>query len=688
MAIKHYSRYQPGMTGLIKPGRAYFGSFMLFCALGTPLPLVAQTPADTLAEDVANEVESLTTRELQPLDANAGFAESEPLTEFDDFGVAWPDMSVVADSETAASRNAIAINTEQRYSVVLRGLDNLDEAGEIRSQFRALSVLRERDGDPAVVAQIDRRADVDRELLRELLRSHGYYDSQVVTELSGETGQERIEVIFDIEAGPLYRFASVDLPGLAAAGDRTDELREQFPVREDDPVDAAAVTSAQANLAVELGNRGYPFAEMGEEEVIVDHASRIARLTLPVETGGERSFGGIRVEQGADELFGSDHVATIARFEPGELYSTGMVDDLRRALIQTGLVSRVDLTPVETDDPGLVDIAVAMEPAPPRTISGEIGYSTGEGARVEVGWEHRNLIRPEGALALRGILGTDEQFASVSLRRSNFLERDQILTAQLFASNANRDAFDARTAGFTASFERISNQLWQKQWFWSLGLELLASDERDVVGAAGMRQRETFLIGAIPMSLNYDGTRDLLNPESGVRLSAFVSPELSFHDGTFGYARVQLDGSAYFPLMDALTFAGRIRLGGIPGASTNNIAPSRRFYAGGGGSVRGYSYQSIGPRDANNDPIGGRSLVEMAIEARYRFGNFGIVPFIDAGAIYTDLYPDFSNLRFGTGLGFRYYSNFGPIRLDVGTPLNPQPGDPVIAIYVSLGQAF
>lgn len=676
------------MTGLIKPGRAYVGSFLLFCALGTPLSLTAQTPVDAVAADPSDIVESLTTRERQSLDRGAGSAASGPMTEITDFGVAWPDMSIDDDTETLVSRSAAAISTEKRYSVTLRGIDALDEAGEIRSQFRALSVLREREGDAAVVAQIDRRADVDRDLLRELLRSHGYYDSEVIAELSGETGRDRIVVIFDIDAGPLYRFASVDLPGLAAAGDRTEELREQFPVREDDPVDAAAVTSAEANLAAELGNRGYPFAQLGDEEVVIDHQSRIATLTLLVETGGERSFGAIRVEQGADELFGSDHVATIARFEPGELYSTGMVDDLRRALIQTGLVSRVDLTPVETDDPSLVDIAVAMEPAPPRTISGEIGYSTGEGARVEVGWEHRNLIRPEGALALRGILGTDEQFASVSLRRSNFLDRDQILNAQLFASNANRDAFDARTAGFTASFERISNQLWQKQWIWSLGLELLASDERDVVGAMGLRQRETFLIGAIPLSLSYDGTRDLLNPESGVRLSAFVSPELSFHDGTFGYARVQLDGSAYFPLMDALTFAGRIRLGGIPGASTNNIAPSRRFYAGGGGSVRGYSYQSIGPRDANNDPIGGRSLVEMALEARYRFGNFGIVPFIDAGAIYTELYPDFRNLRFGTGLGFRYYSNFGPIRLDVGTPLNPQPGDPVIAIYVSLGQAF
>jgi translocation and assembly module TamA len=138
-----------------------------------------------------------------------------------------------------------------------------------------------------------------------------------------------------------------------------------------------------------------------------------------------------------------------------------------------------------------------------------------------------------------------------------------------------------------------------------------------------------------------------------------------------------------------VVLAARTRLGTILGAPRDAVAPSRRFYAGGGASVRGYGYQSIGPRDPNNDPIGGRSLTEFAVEARIRaFRNFGIVPFIDAGNIYTDPLPRFTDFRYGAGLGVRYYSNFGPIRLDVGTPLNRQPGDSRIAVYVSLGQAF
>nr|WP_221892999.1 BamA/TamA family outer membrane protein [Parasphingopyxis marina] len=634
------------------------------------------------------EVGSVATGDLEPLDTAGAGRAAAPMSDFPDFGVEWPDMEAVADSETGEASQAVAIDAEQRYSVALRGLDDVEPAGSIRSQFNALSQLRANDGDRAVVAQINRRADADRVTLRQIMRAHGYYDARIVPLLEGAADQGRIEVVFEIEPGPIYTFDSVELPGLASAGERTEELRGQFPVETDDPVDAAAVTAAETNLAAELGNRGYPFAEVGDEEVVVDHATGRARLVLPVDPGGERNFGAIRVSEGAEEIFGAEHVQTIARFEPGELYSTRMVDDLRRALIQTGLISRVGLTPVESDDPGLVDLDVSMEPAPPRTIAGAIGYSTGEGARIEGNWEHRNLFPPEGALGVRGILGTEEQFAGVSFRRSNFLDRDQILSVQLFASNTSRDAYAARTAGLTAGFERVSNQLWQKEWTWSIGTELLASDERDIVLSTNTRRRRTFFIAALPLGLSYDGTNDLLNPEEGFRLSALVSPELSLQDQVFGYVRVQLDGSVYIELMDALTMAGRVRLGAIPGAGREDIAPSRRFYAGGGGSVRGYSYQSIGPRDANNDPIGGRSLVEMAIEARYRFGNFGVVPFVDAGAIYTDLYPDFSGLRFGAGLGVRYYSSFGPIRVDVGTPINPQPGDPVIAVYVSLGQAF
>jgi translocation and assembly module TamA len=195
------------------------------------------------------------------------------------------------------------------------------------------------------------------------------------------------------------------------------------------------------------------------------------------------------------------------------------------------------------------------------------------------------------------------------------------------------------------------------------------------------------------VSLGYDGSDNLLDPTRGFRLSGRLSPELSMRGQRFTYARTQVDASAYHPVSDNVVVAGRIRLGAIFGASDFNIAPSRRFYSGGGGSVRGYGYQQLGPKDVDGDPIGGRGLAEFGLEARIRLrqfagGNFGIVPFFDGGSLTTRSLPNLSHMRYAAGLGARYYSSFGPIRIDVGVPLNRQKGDGPFAVTVSLGQAF
>jgi translocation and assembly module TamA len=192
--------------------------------------------------------------------------------------------------------------------------------------------------------------------------------------------------------------------------------------------------------------------------------------------------------------------------------------------------------------------------------------------------------------------------------------------------------------------------------------------------------------------VGYDGSDNLLDPTRGFRLSGRVSPEISFHGGKFTYARAQIDASAYHPVSDTVVIAGRLRFGTIVGASSFDLAPSRRFYSGGGGSVRGYGYQQLGPKDVDGDPIGGRGLAEFALESRIRLksfgGNFGVVPFFDGGSLTTKAMPDLSSFRFAAGIGVRYYSSFGPIRVDFGVPLNRQKGDGPFAVTVSLGQAF
>lgn len=621
--------------------------------------------------------------------ADAGTLDpSSPLDAMPDIGVDWPDLAQDPQQQVADKpQQATEIAEEQRYTLVLQGIEDLEpeDVVQLRERFDTLSTLKAGENKPANVAQIDRRAREDAELLAQLLRADGYYGARVEPAVAADTARQHITVTLDIRTGDLYRLESVELPGLDAAGDKSEALRQAFAVKAGEPADADDIVKGEDALRARIGSEGFPFAKVAEPELVVDHETRTARLKVDVEPGAPKAFGTIRM---ADRrIFGPRHVMRIARFETGQPYDARMIEDLRRALIATGLVSSVKLEAVPAED-GVVDIAVAVEPAPRRTIAGEVGYGTGQGIRAEVSWQHRNLIRPEGAVTFRGVAGTQEQLIGSSLRRNNFRARDQVLTAQASLANINRDAYDARTFSVGAGIERQTNIIWQKKWIWSAGVELLASDERDTVGPEATPRRRTFLIGALPGMLAYDGTDDLLNPQRGFRLSGRLSPELSLQSGVFGYARAQIDASAYQPVSEKVVVAGRVRLGTILGAERDRIAPSRRFYAGGGGSVRGYGYQDIGPVDPNGDPIGGRSLAEFSLEARVRIGDFGVVPFVDAGNIYTSPLPHVNDLRFGAGIGARYYTNFGPIRVDVGTPLNRRAGDARIAVYVSLGQAF
>lgn len=634
-----------------------------------------------------------------------------PLDPMPDLGVAWPDLGQAdtvtslppdpVDAPDMAGQAADAAvpdpgdevpaevaafadsGEEKRYSVQLNGVEQIADP-QFDSRFKQLSVLREGEGKPANIAQINRRIKEDSELLERLLRAKGYYAARVRSAISVLPGTEdRLAVRFDIAAGPRYQLSSVDLPGLNEAGEREAKLREAFPVQVGDPVDADAILAAQASLSLALSENGFPFARVGEPEVRIDHEERKGELDIVVTPGAYRTFGSIILNN--EKLFSARHVARIARFERGDPYNISDVEDLRGAIVATGLISSVTLTPKDAGDGEHVDLAVDVRPAPLRTIAGELGYGTGEGYRAAVSWQHRNLFPPEGAVTLRGVLGTQEQTASFTYRRNNFRERDHVLTGLVSISNIKRDAYDARTITLSGALERQTNILFQKKWVWRVGAELIASDEKDAFSGGN---RRTFLIGAVPLSLTYDGSDDLLNPSRGFRLGGRFSPELSFQNGTFGYSRVQIDGSVYQPMTERVVLAARARFGTILGSTVDRIAPSRRFYAGGGASVRGYGYQDIGPRDANNDPIGGKSLAEFSLESRVRFGNFGVVPFVDAGNISTSFLPRFRDLRIGAGLGLRYYSSFGPIRIDVGTPLNPQKGDPRVAVYVSLGQAF
>ncbi len=640
-----------------------------------------------------------------------------PLEEMPLVTVDWPDGIDMAEIEQVEPEDPVEFATfqdqipsipqgsEERISEELILVFPTDrslfpEREEFLDRFNALSTIEELDDD-GNVARLAVQARNDEQLLQELLRVYGYFNGVITRSIGdvddrAETDLDRPAARFDIQPGTRYRFGAIDLGNLAATTENYDLLRSSFEIRSGDLLSLDVIEKEQADLDFALGENGYPFAAIESPELLVDHDRQEGDLSMPVEPGGFYNMG--VVTSSLPEFLSGRHLSRIARWDPGDTYRRSDEEDLRSAILATGLVGSVSLTPVVVQEPangepGIVDMQADLTEAPLRTIAGNIGFGTEVGIRLEAMWEHRNLFPPEGLLRIRGIAGTQEQLLGITFQKNNFLGRDRILTLDAFATTIDTDAFDAQTVSLVGNYERQSTLLFQKALSWGIGFELVATREAEVT-TDGIKSATTdYLIGAMPGYIQFDSSDDLLDPTEGIRARIEASPEISRVFGENStYLKLQFDLANYQQVSDGVVIAGRARFGTIQGGDLTGIAPSRRFYAGGGGSVRGYGFNAIGPADSLGEPSGGRSLVEASLEARIQTGFLdgavSVVPFVDAGTVSDDTLPDFGTVRFGAGLGVRYNTTFGPLRLDIATPINPGPNDSWIAVYVALGQAF
>ncbi len=640
--------------------------------------------------------------ELQDADADELIADApvndpeidDPLTPIDSFDVEPFDESQYTEADDSEQTAAL------RYDYRIDGLESLEESGktqvrpvgadDIRSLFEELSALEEADGKAANGAMVSARMQEDQQLLVDIMTGQGFFDASVsgMVELP-ETEGEKLTVVLQVEPGRRYDLGAIIFDADSVVPE--DLIARNFVPKTGEPIVAERVLAAEANIAVVLPQEGYPFAETGQRDILLDPETGTGDYTLPVNIGPRSSYGEI-ITTGTT-AFDADHIGVLSRFDKGELYDSRMVDDLRKALVATGLFSIVSVKPTASgeaapDGTEYATINVEQVAGPPRTLAGSAGYSTGQGFRLEGSWTHRNLFPPEGALIASGVAGTQEQGASLTFRRSNAGRRDRTVELGISALHSDFEAYEAFTGKLAGRISYDSTPIWQKRLTYSYGFEILGTNEQDFNFTTGERDRRTFYVAALPGQVTFDTTDSLLDPTQGFRLSAKLSPEASLGSGTQIYGRGLLEGTAYFQVDDGIILAGRTRVGSIAGADRQLIAPSRRYYAGGGGSVRGFGYQELGPKDIEDRPIGGRSLVEAAAEVRYRFGDYGIVGFVDAGQVYTSSTPGFDNLRYGVGIGGRFYTNFGPLRVDVATPINRQPGESRVSVYISIGQAF
>jgi translocation and assembly module TamA len=380
-------------------------------------------------------------------------------------------------------------------------------------------------------------------------------------------------------------------------------------------------------------------------------------------------------------------------FEEGDRYAPAKVNALRDRLTSLGVFNSVRIKEATALDPnGELPIDVELTDRPARTIGFGASYETQLGFAVNGYWMHRNLFGEAESLRLsaevnhigQGTFVQDFGYGfKIDFRKPDWLMKQQDAIANAAAVNEIFDAYHRKAVTLLLGIDQILNPHWRVKT--GISGEVSHIDRFGISG-------DYKLVG-LPSQVIFNQANSDVEPTQGYRITLDASPYVDLSHAHDLFAILRLTGTAYLNVSGdgRSVLAGRASFGSIPGGTNANIPFDKLFYAGGGGSVRGFIYQSAGPRDAFNNPLGGASIVEGSVEFRQRIGkSLGAVAFVDAGSAYTDTLPNFAQMppRIGAGAGVRYYTDFGPARLDLGFPLNKREGDAPFGIYVSIGQAF
>jgi translocation and assembly module TamA len=562
------------------------------------------------------------------------------------------------------------------------------EGGLMRGRQGALleessQLLALRDRPPASLGGLERRADGDRERLATVLRSQGYYDGTVDYRIDETVDPVLVTLI--VNRGTPYLLEQYEI---VYRGDAPTEGLPHTP--EDVGVElgrrarASVIVEAQARLITLLEERGHPLAEIVRSRNVIDREARTMKSRVVVDAGPRVGFGPLSIHglEDTDEAY----IRRIRPWQRGETYDRRLVDEYRQDLIDTRLFTAVAIVPARTPDgDGNLPLDITLVEREFRSIGGGLSWGTDEGFELSAFWEHRNLDRRNESLRLETRVGEIEQSLNAFFRKPRFRRRDQTLLADARLKRLETDAYKETSIAGAIGLEREFGPLWDGK----LGVSLELTDITE------NRDDTSLLLFGLPGSLIRDSRDDDFDATRGTRLDMGVTPYMATGDDTFPFFVTAVGGSVYHSVVesDRVVLAGRARVGSILGASRAQIPATKRFYAGGGGSIRGYQYQKVGPLDDENDPLGGRSLLEVSGEVRLRLTErFGIVPFIDGGTVFVE--PDFRSdeddtIRWSAGLGLRFYTPIGPLRLDLAFPLNGRKDiDNDFEFYVSIGQAF
>ena len=578
---------------------------------------------------------------------------------------------------------------------------SVTETGTAENAVRNASALVADADQPASgAAGLLAKARGDYRRILAALYDEGYYGGSISIRVGGAEASglapdvnlpDPVAVNILVHPGPVFRFNRVQIVNQAPP---TSDPRDYVvpPSSEgygSGEIARSGVVIKAEQLALEAWRQlGYAKAEIVSRDVVADHAHSTVDATITVNPGAKAAFGDVVVS--GTENMDPEFVRWQTGLAVGQEYDPDDLDLAQKRLdrLEVFRAARLEAADGIGAD-GLLPYNLIVQELPGRRFGVGATYSTIDGLGIEGFHLWRNLFGRAERLRLDAKIASiafpidteqfDYQFGGTFTKPGIFTP-DTDLIAAISAERTLYPTYTETSANARLGLAHVLTD----QISFEGGVEYERSRFDDVFGT------RDFSLAGLYGGATFDGRDDVVDPTSGIYASANVEPFYEFNYGNAA-ARVTLEGRTYFGFGedDKFVLAGRIKAGALVGPSLAEIPPDKLFFAGGGGSVRGYGFKSIGVDDGNGNVTGGRYLLEASLEARAKVTkDIGVVGFIDGGYVAADRFPGIEELQLGAGVGARYYTGLGPLRLDLAIPLNKRPGDPDYAVYVGIGQSF
>lgn len=521
----------------------------------------------------------------------------------------------------------------------------------------------------------------DRLLLIKFLKSEGYYQAEIKSVFDNKNYNAK----FSVSAGTQYKFGKINI---ITKTDNNEVLEIKIPdiqklqAKTNQAALIAKVEKDESLIDNFVEKHNCFFKHSTTHQAILNEATQKIDIQYIISYNYKATYGDIEI-QGLKTI-DENYLLKLLPIKKGQCFKNSLIYKSVADLRSSNLLDKINvILPENPHADTSVPIKYIVTEKPHHTLKIGANYSTDIGLGINTGWENRNIFTHGEKLSTNLLWSKIEKKIDVNFEKPFFLRDDQKLELSTIIKQEDTDAYYTKGASLSATIERK----YSNKWVGGIGTKYSFEKTKD------QDSDDKNMLLSVPIFISQDKRNNILDPKKGWTINLKTSPAFDTMDVRTSFIKNYISGTYYKPVLSSnkSILALRATFGTILGTSSNSVPATERFYAGGAGSIRGYGYQLVGPLDNNNGPLGGKSLVELSSELRFRIkDDYGIVPFIDCGNAFASKTPNSKgNLLCGSGIGFRYYTLFGPLRIDVAVPLNKRKGiDSAYQLYFSIGQSF